>query len=277
MKAMKQLIRQPLKTLAGILLIGVAVSILTICIGQYIAASLTRNDLENNYNTVALTTEKYKYDAERNITYLELPVEITSWISRTANQNPDIIKAVSDTGRLSAYIPELFPDNYTQYKDAPAGESDGVTGEPYSCAVLEITLHEIGTEVQENLHQQWINGTDESFRESVSIVCKGTVERVIALQEGYPDPTGFTIDVTFRVWDEAALAALDLEEGARYLIFGMDYFDQDWYLRTLISETQANFEQPFDLNKVSDYQPNLSDGEMGSVSYYPDENGNMIQ
>ena len=76
---------------------------------------------------------------------------------------------------------------------------------------------------------------------------------------------------------QAALEALDLEVGQRYLIYGMDYFDQDWFLRTLISETQLNFQQPFDLNKVYDYQPNLSDGEMGSVSYYPDENGNMIQ
>lgn len=253
MKSIRQLIRQPVKTLAGVMLVALAVAILVTCVGQYFSTALTRADLENNYNTVALTTEKFKWNEAYNSPTLDLPMEVYSWINKTVNSNLDIVKAVSDTGRMSAYIPELVPENYTRYISTPQGTLGQINGEPYSCAILEITLDEIGTEIQTDMLGIMVNGTD--IKKSISVACKGTVDRVIALQEGFNAPIGYTIDVIFRVFDEEALEDLDLQAGQRYLIYGMDYFDQDWYLRTIISETQANFEQPFDESKVYELPP----------------------
>ena len=59
MKSIRQLFRQPLKTASGILLVALAVAILVTCVGQYTATSLTRAELDDNYDTVALLSDEY--------------------------------------------------------------------------------------------------------------------------------------------------------------------------------------------------------------------------
>ncbi len=120
MRTLKQLLRQPVKTAAGIVMIALATAILVTCAGQYLAAGLTRDELEYNYNTVALTTRKYSWEHEE-------------WIQETAEDHPELIKAISDTGLISAYIPELTPDNYTQHFQAAegyTGDNSGIYGMP---------------------------------------------------------------------------------------------------------------------------------------------------
>lgn len=250
MKSIKQLLRQPVKTIAGIVLVALAVAILVTCVGQYAAAALTRSEMDRQYDTVVLTT-----DADRSLSWPESG-EYYEWYqdlveNRTVGERTDIVKTISNTGLLSAYIPQMTPDNYTRYDDFSGNYGTGELGVPYNCTVLVVTLNEIGTEVAED--KVSVNGNDGSYAEidkCASISCRGTVDQVIALQEGFNSPEGFTINLTVKAANKAALEAMDLKTGQRYLVYGMDYFDDDWFFRQQIAEDEWNFAQPFDMSKV---------------------------
>lgn len=260
MKTIQQAFRQPMRTLAGILLITMAVSILITCVGQYAAASVTRAELDRQYDTVALTTDELKYlPWPENERY-------TKWYQEIVEHRSDIVKTISDAGLLSAYIPDLTPDNYTQHFTT-AGSAYNTLGNPYTCAMLVITLNEIGKEVtEEKASIIASDGFTEDQTKCVSIQCKGTVEQIIALQEGFHSPVGYTIDLTIRVANRAVLEELDLEIGEKYLVYGMDYFDNDWLLRKWVSENEATFQKPFDMNKVHEDHPLGSDYESVDLS-----------
>ena len=250
MKTIKQALRQPMRTLAGILLIAMAVAILITCVGQYAAATLTRSEMDRQYSTVALTT-----DASLSLGWPESG-EYYDWYQNliengTVGDRTDIVKMISNTGLLSAYIPQMTPDNYTQYDDFSGNYGTGELGVPYNCTVLVVTLNEIGPEVTEDKIN--VNGNDGLCTEidkSASISCKGTVEQVISLQEGFNSPEGWTINLTIKAANRAALDAMELKTGQQYLVYGMNYFDDDWFFRQQICENEWNFAQPFDMDKV---------------------------
>ena len=56
MKAIKQLLRQPLKTLLGVLLMTLAVAVLCICVGQSLASQYTKKGLNERFSTVAIAS-----------------------------------------------------------------------------------------------------------------------------------------------------------------------------------------------------------------------------
>ena len=58
MKSILQILRQPGKSLAGIILSALAAAILVICIGQYSATILTRANLDDRYDTIALVSDE---------------------------------------------------------------------------------------------------------------------------------------------------------------------------------------------------------------------------
>ncbi|MCD7755195.1 MAG: ABC transporter permease [Firmicutes bacterium] len=249
MKTQKQIFRQPTKYFAGILLIAMAVAILITCVEQYSASVLTRAGLENQYNTIALTTEQFQGD------YVALPTEYVNWIEQTASEHPELVECISDTGLLSAYIPEMKVDNYTQHY-LLAGNSVNLLGVPYNCAALIITMDEVGTDISEQtMLVTCADGSVASHIRAVTIECKGTVEKIIALEEGYRSPVGYSIDLTITAQDTEALDALDLIPGEAYLVFGMDYADHDWELRRAVSVDEANFQNPFDISRVYETHP----------------------
>lgn len=256
MKTIKQAFRQPMRTLAGILLIAMAVSILITCVGQYAAASVTRAELDRQYDTVALTTDAYQ-ELSRN-----KRKEWWSWYDNLVENHivgdrEDIIKTISHTGLLSAYIPEMYPDNYTKYHEwSNRNYGTDSLGRPHSCAVLVVTLDEIGADITET-KMDVTTGEGDHFEITrfVSVICRGTVEQLVSLENGFNNPEGWTINLTVQATDETALDAMDLKVGQRYLVYGMDYFDNDWLFRQHISEDEWNFAQPFDMSKVYEDHP----------------------
>lgn len=265
MKTIKQVIRQPMRTLSGILLIAVAVSILITCVGQYAAAALTRAELDRQYDTVALTTDAYQ-ELSRSKRR-----EWWSWYdnlveNQIVGDREDIIESISHTGLLSAYIPEMNADNYTKYHEwNNTNYGTESLGRPHSCAVLVVTLEEIGTDISETkMDVSTSEGNHFEITRFVSVTCRGTVEQVIALENGFNSPEGWTINLTVQAADETALDAIELKVGQRYLIYGMNYFDDDWLFRQQICENQWNFAQPFDMDKV------YTDHPLGPDYEWPD-------
>lgn len=272
MKALKQMMRQPMAVLAGILLIAMAVAILATCVGQYVAAALTRRDMDHQYITIALNT-----DASLSLEWPESG-EYHKWYQNLVENymvgdRADIVKMISDTGLLSAYIPALTPDNYTQHYDTSGNAAVAERGAPYNCAVFVITLDEIAQEITvETISGIDSDGVYYEMDKYACVTCKGTVEQVIALQDGFQSPVGFSIELTVKASDEAALEAMQLTVGQQYLVFGMDYYDNDWNFKRAIAKNEFTFGEPFDESRLHDRHPLGEDYEvfdiLGSKYYY---------
>lgn len=234
MNAIKQLLRQPIKATAGILLVAIAVAVLCVCAGQSIAARETQERLNRSYLTLAFP----KSDADG--------IQ-SQWLDSYAREHPEVVKEVSHIGLASAYIPELTIDNWAQHWHKPLVTTSNLFT-PYDTAILEIILTDIG-EVQEAsqtyakdengvyiLDENGVPIPIEFYGTSVTVQLTGKVERAIALEEGYPDPTGFTVHISLTMDTQRTLDALNLEVGGRYLVHGTNYVDTDWQLRHRASQ-----------------------------------------
>lgn len=269
MKTIKQLLRQPIRAAAGILLIAIAVAVLCICAGQSIAAGETEERLNQSYLTLAFP----KSDADG--------IQ-SQWLETYARKHPEVVTEISQVGLASAYIPELTIDNWTQHWHKPLVTTSNLFA-PYDTAILEITLTDIG-EVQESsqtyakdedgvyiLDEKGVLIPIEFYGSQVTVQLTGRVERTIALEEGYPDPTGFTVHISLTMDTRRTLDALDLEVGGRYLVYGTNYVDTDWQLRHRASQIMTwnkDTELPeWDLDTfegIYDYDTYEQDG----ITYY---------
>lgn len=242
MKSLRQVLRQPLKSAAGILMAAAAAAILVICAGQYAAAGLTRANLDDRYDTLAVRNagfgndsfDPFNFSLESELEHSELLEGASSWIADTVRSRPDLVKTESYTGLLSAYAPGLSPDNFSHHFLNLEGDVGGWVGEidelAYRGAMLEVTLTRVGTGLWKD--ESYFSFTDENgeWRNQTvtyrtSMVCEGTVEAVIGLERGFSPPAGKTIALAVTAYSEKELAALDLRAGERYLVYGMDYSD----------------------------------------------------
>ena len=168
MKTLKQLLRQPLKSLSGLLLMTVAASILCVCVGQAFAAQATKEALNKEFSTIAVPRVYEKEDDylyEDQIVYMDpdqiiMDDEMLAWLEQAQQEHPKILLGVSQHGILSACIPEMTPLNITSVKyenwiDTSIDynfSGDGFAyslytefrahpnGMPQSCAMFVITL-----------------------------------------------------------------------------------------------------------------------------------------
>lgn len=215
-KSMKQILRQPMKSLAGIILITLAVAVLCVCLGQSIAATQTEESLNKTFQTVVFPSPEYSFGADE-------------WALNYAASNSNVIKAVSNPGLASAYIKNLLPDNYVSHFDS-SDVWEYIT-EPYNHAILEITLDEIGkpTPVSATKPGSWQSYESEFGDISVQLI--GTVNRVIMLQEDYQDCTNFIARLTLELPSTEDFEKMNLTIGERYLVYCTDFQDSDYQLR----------------------------------------------
>lgn len=163
MKSICQLLRQPMKTAAGILVVALAVSMLQIFGGQINAARQAEETIGDQFSTIALQTKEYNYiekvigEITLNMFALELPEPVANWIDGVIADRPDLVRLDARHGLASASIPELTADNYTQheYHNWQTAQQSGIyvstpVGAPYGCAMLEITLTHM-EEAKENI------------------------------------------------------------------------------------------------------------------------------
>lgn len=297
MKTLKQLARQPIKSLSRLLLITLAVAVLCTCVGQAWAAKITAENLDHQFSTIALPTASHNYLWAT----LSLPEDLMEWLSEMEETHPDIVKDVAQHRFLSAYVPEMTPLNATQedwiglvrttgnyhyYGYVPAPN-----GRPYCSAMLVITLEEI-SEPRENTisytveekrsledfltaeeYLAWNNSVGkETVTDSFSVKLKGTITDVVSLAEGYRNPVGMFARLTLTVPTLEALEQFDLEVGQQYIVYGMDYYDQDWALHGWYS--YEGHENPKDLGEYDPSSLRMLTEE--DIQRYK-ENGNYRQ
>lgn len=254
MKFLRHLFRQPLKTVTGIILVTLAVAILCVSVGQAFAVRMTEKNLYHQFTTVAMYTGMHSVSDD-----------LRAWLDTMAEENPDVLKLVAEQGYLNSYVPELTPLNYTnpengRYHDTKASGPTTVRpwphGRPYSCAMFVITLDSIGSFTDKNRSyymceeltlddfatyeefMTWRKEVYEPQRKQISyastIQLTGTITEVISLAEGYEDPMGRTITLTFSApngRDKTLQSLGRLKKGAQYIVYGMDYRDKDFELR----------------------------------------------
>ena len=307
MKSFRQLLRQPIKYLAGLVLMTVAASIVCVCVGQALAARNTAEQLDQRFTTVALPAITSRASDTTNgvsiaVGGLILSDDLRQWLNEMARSDSGVVKTVAEHGIISAHIPELTPLNYTQSSYTVSHNSSiktlyynftpQIAGMPYSSAMLVVKLNEISepeadtrTFVIEDRsytefpsmsdYYKWYNAAyaeGETQVAGYTVSLSGTVTEVVSLQEGYRDPTGMTARLTLKVMTLEDLEALDLKIGENYLVYGMDYYDEDWELRGMLADERNNNPmqiEAFDLDKL-DY---LSEAEMqrygnGAVARY---------
>ncbi len=150
MKTLKQLLRQPIKTVVGLVFMTLAATIACLCVCQAIAAQSTKKSLDERFSTVAIVS--YQEDMTGFDT-VRVDEELLQWLQNAAREHPDIIKGLAPNGQLSAYIPQLLPYNTRTQNNVANYSWDsglyfsgnnqyaGITH--YDSAMLVITLEEI--------------------------------------------------------------------------------------------------------------------------------------
>ena len=254
MKYLRHLFRQPLKTVTGVILFTLAVSILCVSVGQAFAVRMTEQNIFHQFTTVAMYTDMYTVSDD-----------LLSWLKTTAEEHPDVVKLIAEQGYLNSYIPELTTLNYTdpengKFHDTNASGPTTVRpwphGRPYSCAMFVITFDSIGGVTDKSrsyymceeltlddfaTYEEFMTWREEVYnpqRKQISyastIQLTGTITEVISLEEGYEDPTGRTITLTFsapNARDKTLQSLSRLKKGTQYIVYGMDYRDKDFELR----------------------------------------------
>ena len=261
MKTIKQLLRQPLKTAIGIVIVALAFAILVTCVGQYTATNLTREDLDDRYTTIGLLSSNSLIEiTEKGVKHLsKLPEATQMWVDTTVQARTDLIKTVSYTGLVSAYISDLNIDNFSQHENGHSMSSYN-RGDPYRCAMLTVTLTKIGTIESENA--MYIG--EQKCLTDITILCAGTVESVVGLEKGFDPPVGKTIVLHIKVPNRDYFDALNLQIGETYLVYGEDFTsgtDKAKISRT--SNYQSSYEELFgellhSLGGRLDYKPMLA-------------------
>ena len=228
MFTLRQLARQPVKSLIGILLAALSVCVCCVSAGQYRAAEIVQQEIENGYTTVALPTNTYQFsevsfgsnaDDVRTIPTSSMPRETTEIIEQIMEANPGLVRCVSDAGLISAYIPSLNVLNSTGtgYAITVMEDAQGMSTQmsapdqrPYNRAVLAARLES--------------SEPDDSGRYSF------TIEEAVSLEAGYENPAGLPLQVYMQL-EAAELAALELTAGERYLLYCREYRDTGYQER----------------------------------------------
>ncbi len=202
MKTIRQLLRQPMKTIMGILLAALAAAVLCISVGQSISAGQIQQQVTDHYSTQAIPSIAYTKEAD-------------TWAVQYARENPEVVTRVSSPGLISGYLPETVPDSYTTHLglQKSLNENHLYSSSPeyvteYGHAVLEFRLDQIGDVTQD-------------YR-----ILRGTILQVIEMNETHTDPTGYNVQIHWYGND------VELEIGGTYLLYTDSYTDLDWKLRS---------------------------------------------
>ena len=154
-----------MKSLFGIILVALGVTVICTGIGQSKASDTTATILDGNFDTIAVLSGESILSQDLIYESLSLPTldmskseDAARWAAEAMIAHPDVIGSLSQNGLASAYIRDVQPvsyytDGYTWdhiYHHTYDKVSDIITNvaeSPQCHAMFEITLDEIGTHV----------------------------------------------------------------------------------------------------------------------------------
>lgn len=254
MKSILQLFRMPGKTLFGVLLVALGMTLLCVSVGQYYSAMETRNNLDSQYTTVALPANVREYNPEAvNFgkfygNFFRAQDEYSSiTLDNIMEDYPKLVKDISNASHASAYSPGLVTDLPIDHPYYAKHYCDIHGTAPYDTAVLKVELTTLGEpEVSWEKTVALQDGTLTKIP-IYQVAYEASILRGISLHEGFRGPEGWTISgYICNIDDLAKLEALELEVGQRYMLYVDDYRDRDWELRKNVSYRVPVFQQEID-------------------------------
>ena len=245
MLSLKNTLRRPVVSALGILLVVSMTAFLSVGIGQAYVANNTLKSIEDNFTTVALMTDKFRNQSNVTLQFGDItktqvtrqfPEKVVEFLEELPEKYPDLVKEVASPGFASAYIPSLTVDFFTDHpceesvvKKNPTGAWPRPQGTPYTCAVFEIELTEIGEPaIDENFIEITEDQAKAVFETETIAKIKGKITSVVALHEGFDDPMGLDLQINLHVKNPEAFEALDLKIGEKYLVYSYYYVDRIW-------------------------------------------------
>ena len=256
LNAIKQLFRMPFKTLCGVLLVSLGTAVLSVCLSQSLAAKSTQTSLQYKFTTVALPTSNWNFKPLQSggFGFLDhMNDEMAAWIDEKISEHPELVETVSNPGLATAYIPGLCVDNYSQYDYRRYYKSTSVNANTlmlpgnthisylsgYSTAVLVVTLEEVGEIVEQTGTLTLTNGERVPNTVGATVILKARIDEVLSLEAGFTDPTGWPIELELHTDYGHEIEDINLTVGQRYIVYGMDYFDNSMlfydYLRQQVA------------------------------------------
>lgn len=240
MNTARQLLRQPLRTAAVLLLLSMAGAFFCLSFGVYLSAQATGNQIESSFVTIALPTsktERVEMDMGNGLTGFYEKSAITPEMWEFINRLPETCPAVKGIYRqrfISAWSPSLSTLTSAQSE----ASYFWYLNEPYNNAVFVVTLTEIG-EVEESVltpGRPFVNLT-------------ATVEQTVLLHPGYAPRKTLQISCNFSSREE--MEAANLAVGGSYLVYGTGYNDVDLDLRTSLAGILRCAPDEIDWNNIS--------------------------
>lgn len=219
MKMQLQLIRQPIRTIAFLIMLSLASTFAGLGFGVRLSAQTTLESIESGFVTIALPTNKtemVEYKLENGgVHYFEQSVitpDMWKYIQTLPRSEGPVLQAVQQK-YASAWIPEL--KSITSAKE----EESYHTGlnRPYDNALLVVKLTEIGVVDTQSLPGKLV----------VSV--KAELVDTILLHEDFEPRSHLTLHCTFA--SDAEYQYADLQIGEQYIVYGQGYIDFDLDLR----------------------------------------------
>ena len=268
MTPIRQLLRQPVRLIAVLLLLGLSAAFFSLSAGVFVSAQATLNEIERNYITIAVpTSESTMIESDDNYVTHENAISSEMWrYMDSLAESKTLIRGAYSQKFISAYCPSA--------RTVISAEEDGIythsSDKPYNRAVFVIRVESV-------------MANDFPFYDRILISAKitATIEEIIQLHPGYQTRGTLKISHIFNSRNE--FDALGLAPGQRYLLNGTDYADEDLSLRTDIASHLRLPPSEVDLADLSYDIPtaildslNVHDPDYHPVASYETEDVSML-
>lgn len=215
MNVLRQLLRQPVRTLALLLLLTAASAFLCLNFGVMLSARATANELESQFHTIALPNA----GKERSGNLYQDVLTPADWeqIYLLPETCPSVERLYQQTF-VSAWSPELT----TLVSAQEDGRYSWSLDKPYHAAAFVVTI----TDLEDGSTE------DDLSHGSTRWEITAKVEETVLLHPGYTPRAKLHISYSTASSEDAETAALKV--GGRYLVYG-SYIDSELRLRTSLA------------------------------------------
>lgn len=250
MTPLKQLLRQPVRLIAVLLLLSMAAAFFSLSAGVFASAEAALDRIKRNYVTIGVpTTETTDVTVEYDGVTLHheesvISREMWAYMDQLADEGT-IIKGAYRQNYISAYSPSI--------RTVTSGKEDGAympsLDDPYNRAIFAVRVVSAEDSPQ-------IPGYAHS---SVSITA--VIEDIVKLHPDYA--VRGTLRFVLNCNSQEEIKALGIVPGRRYLISGSEYRDCDLELRTTLANSMRCSVKDIDLFRIS---YDLTDDERKTAS-----------
>lgn len=219
MNSIKQLLRQPIRSVICIIMLMLSGTILCLSIGLYYSARITIREANSIYTTIALPTDRMEKKQEKigdevwESNQSVITSEAREWMNSLNDRYPEVrgayqqqfISAYSEG--LDTLVSAVEEGSYSYSKDTP-----------YTNAAFVITIVSI-----------------DNNKSTYTVEILAEIKEAFFLHSGYRIPEGL-LRLTYQYFSEDEWNKANIEIGSTCLVFGINYNDSTQSLKQDLAE-----------------------------------------